>query len=40
MAIHQWGWKVALHPDGTTTARSPDGTKTFYSHGPPTARAG
>ncbi len=40
MAIHQWGWTVALHPDGTTTARSPDGTKVFHSHSPPPARAG
>jgi hypothetical protein len=35
VVIHQWGWKVALHPDGTTTARSPDGTKIFHSHSPP-----
>jgi hypothetical protein len=40
VAIHQWGWTVALNPDGTTTARSPDGTKVFHSHSPPTARAG
>ena len=39
VAIHQWGWTVALNPDGTTTARSPDGTKVLHSHGPP-ARAG
>ena len=31
VAIHQWGWTVALHPDGT---------KTFHSHSPPTTRAG
>ena len=35
VAIHQWGWTVALNSDGTTTARSPDGTKTYHSHGPP-----
>ena len=35
VAIHQWGWTVALNPDGTTTARSPDGTKILHSHGPP-----
>jgi hypothetical protein len=35
VAIHQWGWAVALNPDGTTTARSPDGTKVLHSHGPP-----
>ncbi len=40
VAIHQWGWKVALNPDGTATARSPDGTRILHSHGPPTARAG
>jgi hypothetical protein len=40
VVIHQWGWKVTLHPDGTTTARSPDGTKLLHSHSPPTARTG
>jgi Domain of unknown function (DUF222) len=39
IAIHQWGWTVALNPDGTTTARSPDGTKVLHSHSPPAARA-
>jgi hypothetical protein len=39
VAIHQWGWTVALNPDGSTTARSPDGTKILHSHGPP-PRAG
>jgi Domain of unknown function (DUF222) len=39
VAIHRWGWTVALNPDGTTTARSPDRTKVLRSHGPP-ARAG
>jgi Domain of unknown function (DUF222) len=40
VAIHQWGWTVALNPDGTTSARSPDGTEILHSHGPPPARAG
>jgi Domain of unknown function (DUF222) len=39
IAIHRWGWTVAMNPDGTTTARSPDGTKILRSHGPP-ARPG
>jgi hypothetical protein len=38
VAIHQWGWILALHPDGTTTATSPDG-RCFHSHGPPPATA-
>ncbi len=37
IAIHRWGWKLALHPDGTTTATSPDGTRTLHSHAPPNA---
>jgi Domain of unknown function (DUF222) len=40
VAIHQWGWTVALHADGSTTARSPDGTKILHSHSPPPASAG
>jgi Domain of unknown function (DUF222) len=39
VAVHKWGWTVALHPDGTATARSPDGGKVLHSHGPP-ARPG
>jgi hypothetical protein len=35
VAIHRWGWTVALNPDGTTTAWSPDKTKVLRSHGPP-----
>jgi hypothetical protein len=40
IAIHQWGWTLALNGDGTTTAWNKDRTKVLYSHGPPTARAG
>ena len=36
IAVHQWGWNLALHSDGTVTARSPDRTRTLHSHGPPT----
>src|SRR3984885_7572940 len=39
IAIHRWGWGIALHPDGTVTATSPDGDKTLHSHGPPPAAA-
>jgi hypothetical protein len=39
IAIHRWGWTLALHPDGTTTAWNKDKTKVLHSHGPP-ARAG
>jgi HNH endonuclease len=39
IAIHRWGWKLALNPDGTTTVTSPDGHRTRHSHGPPTAAA-
>ncbi len=35
IAIHRWGWALALHPDGTTTASSPDGSRVLHSHGPP-----
>jgi Domain of unknown function (DUF222)/HNH endonuclease len=35
IAIHRWGWTLALHGDGTTTAVSPDGQRTLHSHGPP-----
>jgi len=40
VAIHQWGWTLALNGDGTTTAWNKDRTKVLYSHSPPTARAG
>jgi Domain of unknown function (DUF222)/HNH endonuclease len=39
IAIHRWGWGIALHPDGTVTATSPNGDRTLHSHGPPPAAA-
>jgi hypothetical protein len=39
IAIHRWGWGIALHPDGTVTATSPDASRTLHSHGPPPAKA-
>ena len=39
IAVHQWGWNLALHPDGTVTARSPDRKRTLHSHGPPSRAA-
>ena len=38
IAVHRWGWQLALHPDGTVTAVSPDKQRVLHSHGPP-ARA-
>ena len=38
IAIHTWGWTLALNPDGTTTATSPHG-KVLHSHGPPSQAA-
>jgi hypothetical protein len=35
VAIHRWGWTLALNPDGTTTAWNKDKTKVLHSHGPP-----
>jgi hypothetical protein len=35
IAIHRWGWGIALNPDGSVTATSPDGDRTLHSHGPP-----
>ena len=35
IAVHQWGWDLALHSDGTVTAVSPDRKRTLRSHGPP-----
>jgi len=40
VAIHRWGWTLALNGDGTTTAWNKDRTKVLRSHSPPTARAG
>jgi hypothetical protein len=39
IAVHRWGWALALNGDGTTTATSPDGKKILRSHGPPAAAA-
>jgi Domain of unknown function (DUF222) len=39
IAVHRWGWGIALNPDGTVTATSPDGSKTLHSHGPPSQAA-
>jgi hypothetical protein len=35
IAIHRWGWTLALNGDGTTTATSPDLTRILHSQGPP-----
>jgi len=40
VAIHRWGWTLALNGDGTTTAWNKDHTKVLHSHAPPTTRAG
>lgn len=39
IAVHRWGWGVALNPDGTVTATSPDRSRVLRSHGPPPAAA-
>jgi hypothetical protein len=39
VAVHRWGWTLALNADGTTTATSPDGKRVYRSHGPPAAAA-
>jgi Domain of unknown function (DUF222)/HNH endonuclease len=39
IAVHRWGWTLALNGDGTTTATSPGGRKVFRSHGPPAIAA-
>ncbi|HEX5288710.1 MAG TPA: DUF222 domain-containing protein [Streptosporangiaceae bacterium] len=39
IAVHRWGWTLALNPDGTTTATSPDGKRTYDGHGPPQCTA-
>jgi Domain of unknown function (DUF222) len=39
IAIHRWGWHLALNADGTTTATSPDGRRVFHSHSPPAVMA-
>jgi hypothetical protein len=35
IAVHRWGWTLALNGDGTTTATSRDGKRVLRSHGPP-----
>jgi hypothetical protein len=35
IAVHRWGWTLALNADATTTATSPDRQKILHSHGPP-----
>jgi hypothetical protein len=35
VAVHRWGWTLALNADGTTTATSPDRRRVLRSHGPP-----
>jgi hypothetical protein len=39
IAIHRWGWQIALNPDATVTATSPDRTRTLHSHSPPAQAA-
>ncbi len=39
IAVHRWGWQIALNPDGTVTATSPDRTRTLHSHSPPAKAA-
>jgi hypothetical protein len=39
IAVHRWGWGIALHADGSVTATGPDGDKTLHSHGPPSQAA-
>jgi hypothetical protein len=39
IAVHRWGWQIALNPDGTVTATSPDRTRTLHSHSPPAQAA-
>jgi hypothetical protein len=39
IAVHRWGWQIALHPDGTVTATSPDRTRVLHSHSPPAQAA-
>jgi Domain of unknown function (DUF222) len=38
IAVHRWGWAIALNPDGTVTATGPDG-RVLHSHGPPAQAA-
>jgi hypothetical protein len=39
IAVHRWGWQIAMLPDGTVTATSPDRTRILRSHSPPAKAA-
>jgi hypothetical protein len=39
IAVHRWGWGIALLPDGTVAATSPDRSRTLHSHSPPSRAA-
>jgi hypothetical protein len=39
IAVHRWGWGIALLPDGTVTATSPIDGRVLRSHGPPSQAA-
>jgi hypothetical protein len=39
VAIHRWGWTLALNGDATSTATSPDRTRILHSHGRPVTAA-
>jgi len=39
VAVHRWGWRIALFPDGTVTATSRHGDRVLRSHSPPPAHA-
>jgi hypothetical protein len=39
IAVHRWGWGIALLPDGTVIATSPIDGHTLHSHGPPSQAA-
>lgn len=39
IAVHEWGWRLVLHPDASVTAIGPDGRRVLRSHGPPATAA-
>jgi hypothetical protein len=39
IAVHRWGWGIALLPDGIVAATSPDRSRTLHSHSPPSRAA-
>jgi uncharacterized protein DUF222 len=39
IAVHRWGWTIALKADGTTTMTSPDSRRVYHSQSPPSATA-